>query len=260
MSRKPLFRYVGTPDPMTRGESYRCEKYLKRNKAALVEAGDYLVDVPALLTLFHLDCGNCRTVHRETCCEGGQPYALEERQVSLLNRELPAIDRHFSANKRFPTWSEQRIWDDRQPAGTLRLEHGHCVFFQEINGKYGCAIHAYAEQTNAELYSLKPFSCLLYPLELIDTGEKILLTALTEETAAFSRWGTDYLEQFYCASVKRRRLAAHLDERHFALEGYRPAYEWNLPLLRYLLQGESARVEAILQAQTNKTWQGHVGS
>ena len=247
MSKKPLFRYAGTPDPMARGESDRCRKYLKCHEADLVEAGRFWVDVPALLAPFHLDCANCRNVHQETCCEGGQPYALESWQVSRLSQELAAITRHFYGEQGSSRWSEKHVWDHRQPPGTLRLTNGNCVFFQEINGKYGCAIHAYAEQTNTEMLPLKPFSCQLYPLDLIDTGEKILLTALTEETASFSRWGNDYLEHFYCASLPRRRKASHLDENHFTIEGYRPAYEWNLPLFRYLLQGEAARVEAILQ-------------
>jgi|GEM_PF-814856 hypothetical protein len=247
MSKQPLFRYAGTPDPMTREESERCKKYLKRHEAELVKAGRFLVDVSALLTPFHLDCANCRTVHSETCCEGGQPYALESWQTSRLCRELPAITRHFFGERGTSGWTEENIWDQRKLPGTLRLTNGRCVFFREIDGIYGCALHAYAEQTNAELHALKPFSCQLYPLDLIDTGKSILLTALTAETASFSRWGSDYLEQFYCANRKRRREASHLDENRFSLAGYRPAYEWNLPLLRYLLKEESVRVEAILQ-------------
>ena len=257
MNADQPFRYVGTPDPMNRREQYHCEKYIRRNKAALVEVGAFLVDVAALRRLFHLDCANCRTVHRQTCCEGGQPYALEPDQASALERELPAIAEHFARNGFANQWSKKRIWDERQPAGTIRLEHDKCLFYREINGQFGCAIHAYAEQTGARLYPLKPFSCQLYPLDLIDTGKGILLTAVTEETAAFSRWGTDYLEQFYCASLSRRRLAAHLDEKHFAIDGYRPAYTWNLPLLRYLLQGDAARVEAVLEEQESQS--SHAG-
>lgn len=252
------YRYVGTPDPMSQREQYHCEKYMKRNKANMLEAGAYLVDVAALRTLFHLDCGNCRTVHRQTCCEGGQPYAVEPHQAALLDREIPAIAGYFAARGWSQHWAQKPVWDERQRAGTLRLEHEKCVFFQEMNGQFGCAVHAYAEQTGGEL-DVKPFSCRLYPLDLIDTGEAILLTAVTEETAPFSRWGSDYLEQFYCASLSRRQLAIHLDEQHFAIEGYRPAYTWNLPLLRYLLQAEAERVEAMLQGHDNDAWQEHAG-
>lgn len=245
MRTKRAFRYFGTPDPMTPKEVYHCEKYLKRNKDKFVRVGRYLLDLAALRALFHLDCGHCRTVHRQTCCEGGQPYAVAEWQIAILEKAFPSI---AGADGRLRGRGEaQGIWDPQQTPGTIRMQHGNCMFYQENNGRYGCAIHAYAEQAGVDLHPLKPFSCQLYPLDLIDTEEGILITAITEETSSFSRWGTDYLEQFYCASQKRRREAAHLDDHLFALEGYRPAYEWNLPLLRYLLQEEAGNVEKILE-------------
>lgn len=247
MRTKQAFRYVGTPDPMSPKEVYHCEKYLKRNKAAMVLAGGYLVDVDALLSLFHLDCWNCRAVHRETCCEGGQPYAVEEWQIPIMELEIPAIANRLADVRQRKQWEALGVWDPQQSPGTIRMQHGNCLFFQENDGRYGCAIHAYAEQMGQELHPLKPFSCQLYPLDLIETEEGVLLTAVTEETSTFSRWGTDYLEQFYCASQERRRHATHLDDELFAVEGYRPAYEWNLPLLRYLLKEEAGYVETILQ-------------
>lgn len=240
------FRYHGTPDPMTQKEAYHCEKYMKKHRDDFIRAGEYLVDVPALLSLFHLDCWNCRTVHRETCCEGGQPYAVEKSQIPIMEDALPSIAARLKEEKERNNWLEQGIWDVGQPPGTLRMRHGDCLFYQENNGKHGCAIHAFAEETGRELHPLKPFSCQLYPIDLIETGEGILLTAVTPETSSFSRWGTDYLEHFYCASVERRKQAVHVDESLFTLDGYRPAYEWNLPLLRYLLGEDAPRVEDLL--------------
>lgn len=239
MSRKSSYRYVGTPDPMTEKEAYSCEKYMKKNRHAMRKAGRYMVDVPALLALFHLDCWNCRTVHRETCCEGGQPYAVEEWQIPVLEKEVPEIAARLQTAGERENWERYGVWDPEQTTGTIRLRHGNCLFYQENNGRFGCAIHAYAEETGHDVLPLKPFSCQLYPLDLIDTGKEILLTAVTRETSSFSRWGTDYLEQFYCANPERRKLAAHLDENWFALDGYRPAFEWNVPMLRYFLQEEA---------------------
>lgn len=247
MRAKKTIRYVGTPEPMTEKEVFHCEKYVKKNRAKLVRAGRYLVDVQALLSLFHLDCWNCRAVHRETCCEGGQPYAVEAWQIPIIEREIPAISTRLSDVREQNNWEAHGIWDGHQLLGTIRERHGNCLFFQENDGRYGCAIHAYAEHTGQDLHPLKPFSCQLYPLDLIETHEGILLTAVTEETSSFSRWGTDYLEQFYCASQERRRLASHLEDSLFALEGYRPAYVWNLPLLHYLLQEETERVIEVLE-------------
>jgi len=246
MKPKQRFRYVGTPDPMTQKEVYLCEKYIKKHRHELVRAGEYWVDVAALLTLFHLDCWNCRTVHGETCCEGGQPYAVDKRQIPVMEGHLDRIADHLQDERERANWQVYGIWEVGQPPGTIRMKHGNCLFYRELNGRYGCAIHAYAEQTGSELYPLKPFSCQLYPLDLIETAEGILLTAVTAATSSFSRWGTDYLEHFYCASRERRKQAAHVDASLFALDGYRPAYEWNLPLLRYVLQDQAERVEAIL--------------
>lgn len=253
MKTKHAFRYVGTPDPMTEREAYHCEKYLKKNKAKMVQAGRYLIDVTALLSLFHLDCWNCRRVHRETCCEGGQPYAVEEWQIPIIEQHLPAIAERIVDDQERKSWQGDRVWDEQQLAGTIRMQHGNCLFYRENNGRYGCAIHAYAEQTGQEVETIKPFSCQLYPIDLIETGEAILFTAVTEETSSFSRWGTDYLEQFYCASQERRRRAVHLDEKLFSLDGYRPAYEWNLPLLRYLLVEQAESIEKILAQRYSQT-------
>ncbi|MFD2372033.1 DUF3109 family protein [Brevibacillus sp. GCM10020057] len=240
------FRYVGTPDPMTQKEAYHCEKYIKKHRQKLYRAGAFWIDVDALLAPFHLDCWNCRDVHGETCCEGGQPYAVDKRQIPVLEEHLPMITERLQDEKERANWQAYGIWELGKPPGTIRMKHGNCLFYRELDGKYGCAIHAYAEQTESELQPLKPFSCQLYPLDLIETGEGILLTAVTSETSSFSRWGTDYLDHFYCASQERRKQAGHLDDALFALEGYRPAYEWNLPLLRYLLQDDAERVESLL--------------
>lgn len=248
MKKKHSFRYVGTPDPMSDKEVYCCEKYIKKHRAAMIRAGQYIVDVPALLALFHLDCWNCRAVHRQTCCEGGQPYAVEPWQIPIMEKELPAITARLQSASERENWERHGVWDRGQLPGTIRMRHGNCLFYQENNGRLCCAIHAYAEEAGHVVEPLKPFSCQLYPLDLIDTGEAILLTAVTEETSSFSRWGTDYLEQFYCASPQRRKLATHLDENVFALAGYRPAYEWNLPMLRYFLQEEAHGVLEHLQA------------
>lgn len=250
MMRPERFRFVGTPDPMTQKEAYQCEKYMKRNRESIVRVGDFLIDVPALLSPFHLDCWNCRAVHGATCCEDGQPYAVDHWQIPVIEEELPAISARLEDPRERDNWSDRGIWEPGQPPGTIRTRHGDCLFFQEIGGRYGCAIHAYAEAEGSDLFRLKPISCQLYPIDLIDTGSGILFTAVTPETSSFSRWGTDYLEHFYCASLERRKLARHLDETAFAVDGYRPAYEWNLPLLRYVLKEQANPVESMLAEQS----------
>ncbi|RNB85079.1 DUF3109 family protein [Brevibacillus fluminis] len=227
MSKLESYRYYGTSDPMSGKEAYQCDRYVKRQKANLYVYGRYLLDMPALMRPFHLDCWQCRKAHRETCCENGQPYAVADWQKPILDAAAGEIVERYFPQQAKESVVRHGIWDTFNTVGSLRSQHGNCVFFKEINGRNCCAIHAFAESDGKDVYQLKPFSCMLYPLELIEMGDTLLITALTDETAHFSRWGFDYLEQFYCASLDRRKLAKHLDHSLFSLEGYRPAYEWN---------------------------------
>jgi hypothetical protein len=217
---------------MSDKEAYQCERYVKRHKADLYRLDQYLIDLPALMRPFHLDCNQCHKAHRETCCENGQPYAVAQWQPSILDDAANEIVARYFPQQSKQTVERYGIWDTGNSQGSLQSLHGNCLFFKEINGRSCCAIHAYAEDENQDVYQLKPFSCQLYPLELIEVGESVLITALTEETAVFSRWGFDYLEQFYCASQPRRKLATHLDESLFSVDGYRPAYKWSEFVIR----------------------------
>ncbi|GAA4710575.1 DUF3109 family protein [Brevibacillus fulvus] len=232
MSKNSKFSYYGTPDRMTQKEQYHCEKYIKRHRERLIAVGRYLIDQEALLAPFNLDCFHCLHVHRETCCENGQPYAVADWQRATLEQTAPAIAELYLSEAVKKQVNQQGIWEagSRTP-GNLALRHGSCLFYTEIDGKKCCSIHAYAEAHQHELYPLKPFSCQLYPLDLIQADEQILITAVTRDTAAFSRWGSDYLDNFYCASKDRRKAAEHLAPEHFAIEDYRPAYLWGLAFI-----------------------------
>lgn len=252
MTRLLQYRFVGTPDPMSEREAYQCHKYLKRYKMNLLAAGRFLIDIEALLAPFHLDCFNCRQVHRETCCDG-QPYAVDTWQMPLLEREAQAITQRYMSEREQKWLDQVGIWEQQKTAGTIRLKHSSCLFYTEVDGRYGCMIHAHAEKSGQPVFPLKPFSCQLYPLEFIQVGEQVLITALTEETAPFSRWGTDYLDHFLCASLDRRKRATHLDAALFAVEGYRPAYQWGLSFLKYALGQEAAEtVEQVLLERWEK--------
>jgi hypothetical protein len=239
MSRLHQYRYVGTPDPMNEREAYQCNKYLKRKRLSLLTVGRFLVDAEALLTPIHLDCFNCRAVHRESCCNG-QPYAVESWQIPLLELEALEIAERFMPEREQERVRQGGIWEQGKSAGTIRVKHDSCVFYNEIDGKHGCSIHAHAERSGQPVYPIKPFSCQLYPLDLIEVGDQVLVTALNEETAPFSRWGTEYLDHFLCANLDRRRLAKHLDPSLFAIEGYRPAFQWGVPFLRHVLGVQAA--------------------
>jgi hypothetical protein len=245
MSRLSAYKYIGTADPMEQKEAYHCAKYLKRKADRITVVGRYLIDTEALLTPFNLDCFHCERVHRETCCQNGQPYAVENWQIPLIERVAPELAEQYPE---LPLKKpECGIWEQGSVAGTLRLHHGSCLFLARINGRRCCSLHAYAESNQQDVYSLKPFSCQLYPLDLIQIGEQVLITAVNADTAPFSRWGNDYLETFYCASIERRRQAKHIEPHLFNLEEYRPAYQWGLSFVRSALgaDAEAAVKEAL---------------
>ncbi|NGQ97116.1 DUF3109 domain-containing protein [Brevibacillus sp. SYP-B805] len=230
--KKGSCRYYGTPEPMGEKEAYHCMKYVKRRKADLVRYGSFLIDREALRTPLHLDCLHCRQVHGMTCCEGGQPYAVDAWQIPFIDREAAAVLTGYLDPGRIARAEKHGIWEQGNRLGSIPLHEGSCYYCTAINGSRGCALHAHAEATGQDLYALKPLSCQLYPLEMIEMGDRVLITAVTAQTATFSRWGTDYLEQFYCASLPRRLAAAHLADDLFAVEGYRPAYLWGLRLIQ----------------------------
>lgn len=250
MSRFRHYKYYGTPDAMPEKEAYHCAKYIKRNQENIVVIGRFLIDTEALRTPFNLDCFQCRLVHRETCCENGQPYAVDQWQVPLLEQAAPTITENYFSPIAQKQTEQYGIWGRDRVPGTLRLQHGSCIFFTEINGVHCCSIHAHAEANSQEVYPVKPFSCQLYPIDLIDLGEQILITAVNPQTAPFSRWGTDYLDNFYCANLERRKQANHIDGNLFAIDQYRPAYQWGLTTIEHAFGKEAAEaVEGLMNTR-----------
>ncbi|WP_232699269.1 DUF3109 domain-containing protein [Brevibacillus daliensis] len=230
MRQSKLIRYYGTTERMTEKEAYRCEKYLKRNQERIITKGRFLIDGKALNKPYNLDCFNCHLVHRETCCENGQPYAVEEWQIPLIEKESAIIaEKYFNGRLREKTL-QSGCFEQTEP-GVVRMEKGSCMFYGEVEGKRCCYLHANGVREEKDVYSIKPFSCQLYPIDLIEVGDHLLITALTEETASFSRWGSDYLEAFYCANLDRRKHAHHIDEKHFAVDDYQSAYYWGKELI-----------------------------
>ena len=250
MKNLQSYKYYGTTDLMSQQEAYRCAKYLKQHRASLVAHGRLLIDTKALLTPCNLDCFRCHLVHRETCCENGQPYAMEEWQSKRLEEVADPVIRKYMQGSAGERLMQSGIWDQAKGRGNIQQYRGSCGFLTEVNGSRCCAIHAYAVQENQEVYPVKPFSCQLYPVELIQVGEQILVTALDEETASFSRWGADYLESFYCSNLSRRKAAKHLDEALFALEAYQPAYRWGKYIIENALGKEAYEaVEAAVELE-----------
>ena len=243
--------FVGTPLELTEGEAYHLQKYSKkaRAKGQIVQVHaphlphPFAIDLAALATPVLLDCERCHQAHAESCCEGGFPFPPTADLLPVLDLFSPLIaGRHLDAAAQAQIRERGLFAAHLETAGHPTIgtaEGGNCLFCRVEGEGPACAAHRFALEQGRAPHELKPLSCLLYPLDLIaDETGSVLLTALTAETARFSRWGEDYRLDFLCANRDlRERVAAgepeglrpnirrELDGQSFALERYRPAYQ-----------------------------------
>lgn len=233
------FAYYGTQEALPDQEAYHFKKYEKRT--AWQSFKNFYID-SSILTPVNLDCQHCRKVHPVTCCEDGQPYSMTlKAEENLAQHASHIIEAYFDPDKKLH--AQQHGYTERLPYAQKtasvsvikKCGAGHCFFLgydkeQETQEPF-CTIHRYAEQHSLPLYDLKPFSCSLFPLDIIEAGGKLYLTALTQETAKFSRWGYEY--QHYICVNKQLRETLEPELPYFALESYKPAWKWNRSLLQY---------------------------
>jgi hypothetical protein len=263
-SQRARFRFVGTPLDLTERETYYLLKYWKKGRAARTilsvevraEKGrpqEFDLDLAALQTPVLLDCANCHLAHEESCCEGGFPFPPEEELLPVLDAQLaelgekwltPVVQEHIRAKGLY----EQHVETGGFP--TIGTFDGNCLFCRVEGQGPVCMAHRHALEKGMQAEELKPLSCLLYPLDLIeDERGRVLVTALTERTAAFSRWGEDYRLDFLCANRELRAAAEEgralrpnirrsLAAETFALDRYRPVWQEAQGLLTRLYGDE----------------------
>lgn len=238
--------YYGTKEQLSSKESYALKKYRKRT--AFTTYGNFLLD-PALFTLVNLDCNHCRKVHPSTCCEDGQPYSMTDDAESLLMSHAKQIVQSYHTVKRNHEFSESGFLEISERTNGVRsikkCDDGNCFFYVSNEQEGYCSIHRYAEQQQIDYMNIKPFSCSLFPLDIIQDDHFILLTALTEETMSFSRWGSEYAN-YLCINLSLRKTVK-IDQPYFSLQGYKPAWQWGQELLAKAF-GEDL-IEAIIRLQ-----------
>jgi hypothetical protein len=82
---------------------------------------------------------------------------------------------------RDPRWTSARPrWLDQ---GELTRPGGRCVFAREADDGLRCALHEVEDATGRPRGALKPLPCRLFPLVVVDLGERRLLTAVHRKTA-----------------------------------------------------------------------------
>ncbi|MBN6188144.1 DUF3109 family protein [Aneurinibacillus sp. BA2021] len=226
-------RYYGTPESLPFAEALAVYEYIvPRLGTSIHRHGHYLIDRDALLTPANLDCFHCHLVHGHNCCENGQPYSMHGENLDTFNEHALPILEAYTQDGRVEAVKKNGVFEQNAHTNhypSIRKYKGDCLYLIEADGKRLCAIHRYALAKGLDPARIKPFSCSLFPLEIIESDLGLLITSLTPETEAFSRWGDYYRRKYACVNPKRRPDGT--PERHFAQADYVPAWNWARDLL-----------------------------
>ncbi|WP_047154394.1 DUF3109 family protein [Aneurinibacillus tyrosinisolvens] len=225
-------RYYGTPEQLGFTEALSVYHYITRHLGKTIHRYDRFLIDEALMTPANLDCFNCHLVHGRNCCEKGQPYSMDGENLELFEEHAFAILERHTHDERVRLAKEKGVFEqtrDTNYYASIRTHNGNCLYLVEENGKRICSIHRYALDNGIDPAKLKPFSCSLFPLEIIECDEGILVTAITEETESFSRWGDFYRSTYSCVNPLRR--PPNTPAEFFNEAGYVPAWEWGRDLL-----------------------------
>lgn len=226
--------YYGSHETLSHKETFHLKKYLKRTPFHTFQ--HFLLD-PAILTPANLDCMNCKLVHPVSCCEEGQPFSMTKQQEQVLeSHAIPIIKRYLTNVHLHEATTNGFLEQVSSQADVQNIKkcQGNCFF---LAGNL-CSIHQYAEHEEIEADELKPFSCSLFPLDIIQYQQSIIITSLTHKTASFSRWGEEYKDYICINRSLRQRLPFQVDQLTelenvpFRVEDYKPAWSWNQELLQ----------------------------
>jgi hypothetical protein len=223
--------YYGTQEYLSKKEAFHLKKY--RKQTSFINYGQFYID-PVIFVPMNLDCKHCHVVHPSSCCENGQPYSMTEAAEDHLHLHAPDIIKQYLDKERLneaPHHGYMEQVSSKSKVQSIKTCDGDCFFFRQTNEESFCSIHRYAENEKIAPEELKPYSCTLFPLDIIQDGQEIILTAITKETESFSRWGSAYSE-YLCINLDLRKTHDLADE-YFATDRYKPAWEWNRSLLQY---------------------------
>lgn len=161
----------------------------RKQRGELVDVGGVMVDAHALFaTRFRCDSKTCAMLDRaagvESCC---QEYYVE---VTLAERDR-ILDKAGDVIELLSRKDPKRVklgrdimsfFDDRNSIELVK-EDNRCAFsFRDEAGQLWCGLHALALEKGWPIESIKPVTCILFPLVVFrfENGD-ILLTATSEE-------------------------------------------------------------------------------
>lgn len=227
-------RFYGTQEYLSKKEDRLVRQYIQQNLGKTIHflEEDHLLIDENLLTPVNLDCFHCHQVHGHNCCEGGQPYSLEGKNLQLFEEHAYAILKEFNQDNRYLFARQKGLFEKTRQTNyypCIRIFQGNCLFLVQLDGQHLCAIHRYALDHEIDPYALKPFSCSLFPLEMIQVEGNLLVTALTRKTEHFSRWGSYYRKNYSC--INPSLLPKRYAQDYFRKENAKPAWFWAKDLL-----------------------------
>ncbi|HEV3110840.1 MAG TPA: DUF3109 family protein [Candidatus Binataceae bacterium] len=160
-----------------------------KERGELVNVAGVMVDAHALFaTRFRCDSKTCAMVDRpagvESCCEEYfvEVTLAERDRITSRGAEVVEFLRRKDPARVKPDRDISTFFDDRNTIELLK-EDGRCVFsYRDEAGQLWCGLHALALEKGLPIESIKPTTCILFPLVVFrfENGE-MLLTATSEE-------------------------------------------------------------------------------
>lgn len=196
-----------TSDWLTRGDAPEADwaPHVLRlaTRGGLGRVGDLLLDLPSLAQPWSCQSGACtpglrETRHRSCCADLDVGIAPEEEEA--IDASILSIAAQMTGDPRWtgpvPRWRD---------AGVLTRPGRRCIFARLEPTGLQCGLHRTEDAAGLPRGALKPLPCRLFPLALIDLGDRRLLTAVHRSTARFLASGS--ARRFPCVGVGTRALA-----------------------------------------------------
>ncbi len=161
-----------------------------------------LLDLPALAAPYACQPNACtpglRVPRTRSCC-ADLDVDLSDSEHAAITADLTAITAYLAPrDERWangsPTWSTQSL---------LARPKKRCVFaVLGVEGALSCGLHALEDESRRERGALKPLTCRLFPLLVVDLeGGQRLLTAVSRGTI---KHGVPSPRWFPCLRVAER--------------------------------------------------------
>ncbi len=161
-------------------------------RGLLANVDGIMVDAGALFeTRFRCDTKTCAGIDRdsstESCCTDYQVEITPEERERIVanNDEIIALLHRYDGDRVTAGRSVAEFFEESNQI-LLAKEKGRCGFsYRDGQGQLRCGIHSLALEKGVPVASIKPLTCVLFPLVIyrFENGETFL-TAISRDTAS----------------------------------------------------------------------------